>query len=117
MLDAGRSLARLAERHSDREVARRPGLRHRVKAAGLTALALVGISSPRVKHETWRFLCHEAAREGYWDTVDGKGVSDGGLRIGRTLARLASRDEDAKMPHADPRFDLRRANHEAAVAS
>jgi hypothetical protein len=108
MHDVGRSLVRFAERHPDHPVARRPGLRHRVKAAGLTALTMAGIRTRGVQHETWRFLCHEASREGFWDAVDagGGGSADRGgapaLRIGRRLARLASRDEDARMPADGP---------------
>jgi glycosyltransferase involved in cell wall biosynthesis len=105
MLEAGRALVRFAENHPDRAVARRPGMRHRVKAAALTGLAAAGVRNPRVQHETWRFLCHEAMREGYWTAVDGgdRRRAAHELRIGRTLARLASRDPDARMPrHALP---------------
>lgn len=101
----GRSDVLLAERHPDRPRPRRPGIRHRVKAGALTGLALARVRTPRIQRETWRFLCHEAHREAYWNAVD---VRDGrrearespapGPRIGRTLARLASRDEDAAMP-------------------
>jgi hypothetical protein len=55
-----------------------------------------------LQHETWRFLCHEATREAYWDAIDrredGRQRSGAELRIGRTLARLATRDQDARMP-------------------
>jgi glycosyltransferase involved in cell wall biosynthesis len=86
----GRSLTLLVERHPDVPRPRPPGLRHRLKAAGLTALAWLGVRTSAVQHETWRFLCHQAAREAYW--------GGDGLRIGRRLARLAVRDEDAQMP-------------------
>ena len=113
MRDVGTSLAISVERHPTREVPRRPGLRHRVKAAGLTALALARVRTRAVQRETWRFLCHESTREGFWDAMDTKnGRSRGSgdrLRIGRTLARLASRDEDAQLPAADERFDRRPA--------
>lgn len=98
MHNAGKSLALLAERHPTREVARRPDLRHRVKAAGLTVLAAAGVRTTAVRHETWRFLCHEAGREGYWDWVDGKDRGAGPIRVGKTLARLASRDAQTKLP-------------------
>jgi GT2 family glycosyltransferase len=102
LLAAGEPLARFTGRHPDWPLARRPGLRHRFKAGTLAALAALGARSPRVQRETWRFLCHEAAREGYWTAVDRAAGRDGqpgdGLRIGRTLARLASRDPDARMP-------------------
>jgi glycosyltransferase involved in cell wall biosynthesis len=118
MNQSGRSLALMADRHPDREVARRPGLRHRVKAAGLTALALAGVRIRRVKHETWRFLCHEANREGYWDTRDGRlgpgEVPAEPIRIGRMLARLASRDSDAQLPDDGFRRARARGGQETA---
>jgi len=103
MRDMGRANARFAERHPRRPVPRRPDVRHRVKAGGLAALAALGVRSSRVQHETWRFLCHEAFREAYWREVDagkhgGEAPEQEGLRIGRRLARLARRDEDAAMP-------------------
>jgi glycosyltransferase involved in cell wall biosynthesis len=99
----GAALAQFTDRHSDWPVPRRPGLRHRVKASALTALTALGARDPRLKRETWRFLCHEAGREGYWGAVDGEDGPLGapGLRVGATLARLASRDPDARMPAAD----------------
>jgi glycosyltransferase involved in cell wall biosynthesis len=118
MNDAGRSLALFTERHSDREIARRPGVRHRVKAAALTVLALLGVRARRVRHETWRFLCDEASREAYWDTVDGeerpREPSRPPIRIGRTLARLASRDPEAQLPHDRFERDLGREVQETA---
>ena len=96
MLDVGRALVPFAEAHPDHPRPRRPSLRHRVKAAALTALAAAGVRSRRVQHETWRFVCHEAMREGYWEAVDGRAPR--GLRIGCRLALLASRDPDARMP-------------------
>jgi glycosyltransferase involved in cell wall biosynthesis len=100
---AGPSLAYFVKRYPDYPVARRPGLRHRVKAVPLTLLAALGVRTPRVQRETWRFLCHEAAREGFWDAVRGREVGGAGLRIGGALARLASRDPAARMPpHVEP---------------
>jgi hypothetical protein len=103
MLNVGGSNARCAERHPSRPIPRRPCARHRLKAAALTGLAAIGVRSPRVQRETWRFLCHEAFREAYWNEVDAR--ADGrdaapqeGLRIGRTLARLAARDGAAGLP-------------------
>lgn len=96
---SARWLAPLAERHPEWPVPRRPGGRHRAKAAVLTALAALGVHTPALRRETWRFLCHEAAREGYWSAVEGaSAASPGGLRIGRRLAALAARDEAARMP-------------------
>jgi glycosyltransferase involved in cell wall biosynthesis len=104
MREVGWTLAPFVELHPDWPVPRRPGLRHRVKALGLTLPAAVGARPRRLQRETWRFLCHEATREGYWDAVDGGergwGAADGGPRIGRTLARLAARDEAARLPPA-----------------
>jgi glycosyltransferase involved in cell wall biosynthesis len=94
MSGIGRSLALLAERHPHVPRPGPPGIRHRVKAAALTTFAALGIRTPRVQRETWRFLCHEAGREGYWWNTE--------LRIGRTLARLASRDPDVQLPSGDP---------------
>lgn len=95
----GRSGAALAASAASagRPVPRRPGLRHRVKAAALTVLAVLPARTARIQRETWRFLCHEATREGYWDAIDGRDSAEP-LRIGRTLARIAGRDADAQMP-------------------
>jgi GT2 family glycosyltransferase len=104
MRGIGRSQAVFARRHADPRVPRRPGTRHRIKAGLLTGLAPISARSPRLQREIWRFLCHEAAREGYWGTIDetesGRPASNGALRIGETLARLASRDADARLPDA-----------------
>jgi mycofactocin glycosyltransferase len=100
----GRSLSRLVARHPEQLAARRPGPRHRLKAAALTACALAGVRTRRLQRETWRFLCHQATREGYWREADGTEQAPAAPgerpRIGRTLARLASRDADARMPPA-----------------
>ena len=121
MHGVGWSHARIAERYVDRPAPRRPGLRHRVKAAALTALASVGARNQRVKHETWRFLCHQAAREGYWSAVDGKappaGPFDEHIRIGRTLARLASRDPATMMPRGVTEFSAARPERDAVPVS
>ena len=95
----GTALADFTDRHRDWPVPRRPGLRHRVKASALTALAAAGVRTPALKRETWRFLCHEADREGYWDAVDGRPPANGTaeLRIGRRLALIAARDPDARL--------------------
>jgi GT2 family glycosyltransferase len=103
MRDIGQANARFTERHPSRPVPRRPGARHRIKAGALTGLALVGVRSTRVQHETWRFLCHESFREAFWTETDARAgrrtaPPPDGLRIGKTLARLTSRDEDARMP-------------------
>ncbi|MFL5780717.1 MAG: glycosyltransferase family 2 protein [Thermoleophilaceae bacterium] len=98
--NAGTWFASFRARHREWPEPRRPGFRHRVKAAALTFLAPV--SRPRLKREIWRFLCHEALREGYWNTIEGRrdahGESANTLRIGNRLAGIARRDEDATMP-------------------
>jgi GT2 family glycosyltransferase len=93
----GRMLVPLVERHPDWPVPRRPGARHRAKAAALGALTRAGVRPLGVRREVWRFICHEAAREGYWSAVEG-GRGDDGLRIGAGLARRAVRDPDAQLP-------------------
>jgi GT2 family glycosyltransferase len=103
MRDIGQTNARFAERHPSRPAPRRPGVRHRIKAGLLTLLAAAGVRSSRLQRETWRFLCHESHREAFWREVDARAgrrtaTRQGGLQIGRTLARLASRDEAARMP-------------------
>jgi hypothetical protein len=98
-------MAPFVERHPEWPVTRRPGPRHRVKAAALTGIAAIGIRTPRLQREVWRFLCNEASREGYWDTVEPRGRFSNppadGLRIGSRLAQLAIRDEDARLPARD----------------
>jgi cellulose synthase/poly-beta-1,6-N-acetylglucosamine synthase-like glycosyltransferase len=102
MRKAGGTLALLAERHKSVPVPRRPGIRHRVKAGVLTCLVATGVGAQRFQEETWRFLCHEALREAYWDAVDarerGEVPPPRELRIGGTLGRLASRHPDARLP-------------------
>jgi GT2 family glycosyltransferase len=67
----------------------RPGPRHRVKAAGLTALSSLPGTAGR--EATWAFLCEEAHREGYWEPD--RAAADGSpVRIGSALARRAARD-------------------------
>jgi hypothetical protein len=58
------------------------------------------VRAPAVQREVWRFLCHEALREAYWNAVDGNGTGAAGgeLRIGGRLRRLAIRDEDVRLP-------------------
>jgi glycosyltransferase involved in cell wall biosynthesis len=90
----GRSSAILAVREPGRPVPRAPGLRHRVGSAALVALNLMPWRSDRVRTWTWRFLCHEAHREGFWGFDPG--VSQ--LFIGSRLAELAARDPAARRP-------------------
>jgi GT2 family glycosyltransferase len=93
----GHAMAPFVERHPEWPVPRRPGLRHRVKAGVLTGVAAIGIKAPHVQREIWRFLCHEAAREGYWSAVEQPGPArrspEDRLRIGSRLAQLAIRNE------------------------
>lgn len=81
----GRAFRLLAEREPDLPMPRRPGPRHRIAAAALTALAALRISHPPIRERSWRFLCDEAQREAFW------GIEPPGdriLRIGERLARL-----------------------------
>ena len=102
MQTSGRALARFKVRHPERPVPRRPDARHRLKAAALTILALLRIRPGAVQRETWRFLCEEANREAYWDAVDGRDAAPEPVRIGATLARLASADCAAHPVGASP---------------
>lgn len=87
----------LVERHPDWPVPRRPGSRHRLKAAALTVLTAAGVRLPAVRTASWRFLCHEAYREGYWD-VPAAGTRH--LRIGSALARRAAGDPATRIDAA-----------------
>ena len=99
---SGRSLALLRERHPGWPVPRRPGARHRLRAAALTALVGAGVRSSGVREATWRFLCHEAVREGLWEDGAGPGAeAPAGVRIGVRLARVAVRDDSAAEPPSD----------------
>ena len=91
----GRSWAEFADRGGHVEAPRRPGLRHRTGAWLLTALYALPVDSPRVRRETWRFLCHEAHREGFWAI---EAPAERRLRHGERLLRIASRDSRAQMP-------------------
>jgi glycosyltransferase involved in cell wall biosynthesis len=101
----GREMATFVDRNPDWDVPRRPGIRHRAKAFLLGVPATMGIRSQRLQREIWRFLCHEASREGYWSAVDSESPErddpeGDSLRIGRRLAHRAIRDEDARLPRA-----------------
>jgi glycosyltransferase involved in cell wall biosynthesis len=86
----GGSAMILHDRFPDWPLPRRPGARHLARAVLLTTLNVVGqVGSTRLRHATWRFLCHEAFREGCWGVEP---LHDEQLRIGRRLARLAGRD-------------------------
>lgn len=92
----GRACARLHRMHPGLAAPRPPGARHRVKAGALTALALARVRTGPVRRETWRFLCHEAHREGYWDAAPAAGEPV--PRVGRRLAALAARDPATALP-------------------
>jgi hypothetical protein len=107
MWRTGQAQAGFVAKHPEWAVASPPGARHRVKAAALTALAALGVRTPKLQREIWRFLCHEATREGYWDAVE-NGVQsrapvDGVPRIGRRLVELASKDPEAQAPRGASR--------------
>ena len=99
---SARSLVPLVERHPDWPLPRRPGVRHRARAAALGALTTVGVRPLAVRREVWRFLCHEAVREGYWEAFERGAAADGEpaepVRIGARLARRAARDPEASLP-------------------
>jgi GT2 family glycosyltransferase len=85
----GGSYRLLTETVATEPAPRRPGSRHRVKAAFLTALSAMPGAAGR--EATWAFLCEEAHREGYWEP--GAPVPAGPpIRIGSRLARRAERD-------------------------
>jgi GT2 family glycosyltransferase len=102
----GHSLSLLIERHPDWPVPRRPGVAERLKASVLGVPAAIGLRTPWIQQAIWRFLCHEAMCEGYWDSVDG-GMSQSSptppLEFGGTLLRLASRDPASGMTSAASR--------------
>jgi glycosyltransferase involved in cell wall biosynthesis len=92
MAVVGRSYRLLAERAPELPVPRPPSLRHRVKAAALTALDLLPGRPDRLRAASWRFLCDEVQREAMYSD----GEADGpGPRIGAALARRALRDPNA----------------------
>jgi glycosyltransferase involved in cell wall biosynthesis len=106
MSSVGRAFALLGARHAGYPEPTRPALRHRARAGALTLLAAAGVRTPALRRETWRFLCDQAVREAYWNGVgDGLRGGDAGAaapRVGRTLARLARRDDEARMPAGGP---------------
>jgi hypothetical protein len=102
MRSVGRAVALIRQRHAGHPEPTRPGFRHRVKAGALTLVTLLGVRTPALQRETWRFLCHQAMREAYWSGerqgMRGDDAPVTAPRVGRTLARLASRQEEARMP-------------------
>ena len=96
----GAGRRRLGEIHAEDPRPRRPGPRHRLAAAMLLAPYAAGIRAEALRRTVWRFLCIEAFREGYWNEPYPPGS---GLRVGRTLASLASRDPSAAEPALDGR--------------
>lgn len=93
MRDFGASYRLLVEAFPEEPPATSPSTRHRIGAAMLTALWSARARPRAVRHAVWRFLCHEAHREGYW----GIGA-DGGVQIGAKLARAAEEDPRAGPP-------------------
>jgi hypothetical protein len=94
MWTVGRGQAMLASRVAEAPRPGRPGPRHRLGAAALLAASVALPRAERVRHETWRFLCHEATREAFWGVSPGPGR----LRIGARLAARATRDPAAARP-------------------
>ena len=93
----GRGRRLLAESRAEEPRPRRPGARHRLAAACLAVPYALGVRTGRVRAASWRLLCVEAFREGYWN---GPPPSDSGVRVGGRLAKLASRDRAARFPVA-----------------
>lgn len=91
----GRGRRLLCEWHPEVDWPRRPGARHRAKAAALNALLACGVQGAPVRHKTWRFLCHEAYREAFWGEAD---PGSPHVRIGAGLARRAYADTSADAP-------------------
>jgi GT2 family glycosyltransferase len=89
----------LAERAPELPMPRRPGTRHRLKSAGLSALTAIGIRAPGVREASWRFLCDEAQREAYWQLDPPPGRR---LRIGDRLASRAIAAQARSAPAAPP---------------
>jgi GT2 family glycosyltransferase len=101
MARVGRAFRLLGERAPELEMPRRPGPRHRAKAAALTALAATGLGSGGTREATWRFLCDEAQREAFWGLEPGEGRW---LRIGDGLARRATAwEKDGSATDEPPR--------------
>ena len=94
----------LHERFDDWPLPRRSDARHHAKAGALTALNMVPRFRPApLRHATWHFLSHQAFREGCWG-IEPRG--DRPLRIGSTLAGLATRDP-ATRPTVEDRLSAR----------
>lgn len=85
MRRVGRASRVLEGRAPELETPRRPGARHRAKAAVLTVLAAAGLRISPIRETAWHFLCDEARREAFWGIEPSSGHR---LRIGRRLARL-----------------------------
>jgi glycosyltransferase involved in cell wall biosynthesis len=106
MNSVGRALVALRERHAGYPVPARPGIRHRAGAGALTMLTALGVRTPAVRRETWRFLCDQTVREACWSGasygIRGVDAPRAVPRVGRTLARLAARDSAAQMPVGGP---------------
>jgi glycosyltransferase involved in cell wall biosynthesis len=86
MRRVGRAFRVLEQLAPELEMPRRPGIRHRVKAGALTALATARLRGAGTREATWRFLCDEAQREAFWGIEPKPGRR---LAIGDALARLA----------------------------
>jgi GT2 family glycosyltransferase len=96
MRGVGVAYRRLCDLAPEIRAPRRPALRHRAKAAGLTAAMLAG-RPDWARTASWRFLCDEVQREAFW----GGGEGMEGPRIGRRLARLTAADPVSNPPLAE----------------
>jgi glycosyltransferase involved in cell wall biosynthesis len=92
MRAVGQAFRLLGARAPELPMPRHPGLRHRARALGLTALNIARLRPLGVRQATWRFLCDEAQREAYWNVTPADGRR---LLIGDRLARIAIADAAA----------------------
>lgn len=111
MRRVGRAFRVLEGRAPELDMPSRPGLRHRAKAAALSALSASGLGGGGTREATWRFLCDEAQREAFWDVEPGEGRM---LRIGEGLARRAVAAERGSSPGEDVPPDAAVARNQSA---
>jgi len=96
----GRAYRGLAELMPAVPEPRRPGPRHRARAAALRVAARASIAAAR--EPSWEFLCEQAHREAFWGEPDPPPEAPG-VRIGAGLARLVARDPAVRSGQARER--------------
>ena len=92
MKEVGEAYVRLCELAPEAPRPTRPAMRHRLKAAAITA-AMRTRPSLFVSRRAWRFLCDETLRESYW-----RATGDEVVTVGATLERIALADPAANPP-------------------